>query len=251
MLTVVGLLDIVCVAAFAGACVGAGRGVQAGCNVESFDDVLGELRIRFAASVPTEVVAWRPVIARLHDSSTSAAACLRLRREIHRIAGTAGTLGFQEAGRLSAAMELVMETWPASDFPEPSRRVRILDHFVPLLSSALQSFGAPWKGTGAPRLILVELDDSLARPLIEEALNRGWFVERLMSQAAQALLDTVKPPAVASWGALSLTLPRETSFIRLSATTPAAPLPRFTLVVVERAPVLARFFDAIGDSPSE
>lgn len=159
-------------------------------------DVLAKLRERYVATSGGTVAAFTQLADQLQVSPAAPEVVESLRRELHRVHGTAGSYGFHEASRLAGALELVALKWTTDAQADLTRRGAIVRQFVRALESALQ----PLKG-GAPlplgnRLLLVELPDRVAAAIIPEAVHRGYFVERVPAQGLDALLEGTPPQAV-------------------------------------------------------
>lgn len=71
------------------------------------DQVLAKLRERFAATAGNTLKAFEVLADQLQRTPTAPEVVDALRRELHRVHGTAGSYGFLEASRLSAALELL------------------------------------------------------------------------------------------------------------------------------------------------
>ena len=157
------------------------------------------------------------VLAELADRLTAAGndaeALDRLRRETHKIRGSAGSYGFWEASRLAAGMEETAKDWVARPDDADLDRGSIAQWFVEQLADSLQleapppgdrsarpvppaplppapPAAAPRAETDAPEVIVVEDDPALAG-LLEYGLRaRGYrFVTfRNGREALDALL---------------------------------------------------------------
>ena len=66
---------------------------------------LDALRRRYQSSVGTTLDAFRALAARLAEQPGAPEVIETLRRELHRVHGTAGSYGFSEASRLSVRIE--------------------------------------------------------------------------------------------------------------------------------------------------
>jgi len=157
------------------------------------------------------------VLAELADRLTAAGndaeALDRLRRETHKIRGSAGSYGFWEASRLAAGMEETAKDWVARPDDADLDRGSIAQWFVEQLADSLQleapppgdrsarpvppaplppapPAAAPRAETDAPEVIVVEDDPALAG-LLEYGLRaRGYrFVTFRNGREALDALD--------------------------------------------------------------
>jgi DNA-binding response OmpR family regulator len=106
-----------------------------------------------------------------------------LRRELHRVHGTAGSLGFTEASALAGAMEGLVRRWHDDPSLDRTRRSTIVLNFARALERAITSGGEGGSSDGR-RLVLVGLDDTLADEFVAEAMHRGLAVERAVDVAS-------------------------------------------------------------------
>jgi chemotaxis protein histidine kinase CheA len=104
---------------------------------------LAALRERFLSSTDNTVGAFRGFAEQLALAPSAPAVVEGLRRELHRVHGTAGTYGFAEASRLAARMEEQAVRWAAAPELDVERRAVIVEHFVEALAAA---FAAPAPG---------------------------------------------------------------------------------------------------------
>lgn len=104
---------------------------------------LAALRERFLASTENTLTAFRGFARQLALSPAAPAVVEGLRRELHRVHGTAGTYGFTEASRLAARMEEQAVRWAAAPDLDVERRAVIVEHFVEALAAAFVPEAAP------------------------------------------------------------------------------------------------------------
>ncbi len=168
-----------------------------------------------------------------------------VRRDLHRLSGTAGTFGFPEAGRLASAADLVLERWVGSLTLDLTRRGSIVRSFAELLGTALGPRGGAGEGLLPHRVLLVDLDDDVAMPIVAEALHRGRFVERLPGHLAQGVIDARGPAGVVAAADVLLTLPPGTAHVLLRAPTQQAAPHGPTATVLDRRSAVARIFEAL------
>ncbi len=170
-------------------------------------EVLAKLRQRFAAQAGNTLSAFATIADQLQRAPTAPEVVEALRRELHRVHGTAGSYGFHEASRLAAAMELVAARWLGDPTRDRERRGTIVHQFVRALGTAFSESPTGTDATLANRLLLVDLDDEVAGPLIAEAVHRGHFVERVPAAGVEAILDQQLPQVVIASARVPLTVP--------------------------------------------
>ena len=217
----------------------------------AFDDAISTLRVRFAESVGATVASFRTAADQLERAPASPPVLASIRRDLHRLSGTAGTFGFPEAGRLAGAMDLVVERWAGSLTVDLTRRGSIVRSFASILGAALGPRGGAADAVLPNRLMLVDLDDELAMPIVAEALHRGRFVERIPSHLAQELIDTRAPAGVVSAADVLLTLAPGTAHVLLRAPMqqPAPHGP--TATVLDRRAGVDRIFVALESAQAQ
>ncbi len=192
-------------------------------------DVLAQLRERYLAGSGNTVQAFVQLADQLQSAPDAPEVIDALRRELHRLRGTAGSYGFHETSRLAAALEPVAVKWTNDRELDRARRGAIVRKFVLALQASFTSSGesAATGDTDAPaRLLLVDVPEAAAARLVAEAIHRGYRVEQVSADAVTALTE-------AAPGAIVVAGPRTT--LRVSADTPLvimrdadSPLPRLT-----------------------
>ena len=177
-------------------------------------EALAKLRERFAATSGNTIAAFAQLADQLQRTPAAPAVVDALRRELHRVHGTAGSYGFHEASRLAGALELVAVRWAADPALDASRRGTIVRQFVHGLSSAIRSTPAA-DSPLARRLLLIGLDDDLAMPLVTEGVHRGHFVERATVEQLPQLLDAGLPQVVVARANQDLNVPEGVALLLL------------------------------------
>ncbi len=196
-----------------------------------FNAALAKLRERFAATSENTVQAFTALADKLQRTPSSADVVEALRRELHRIHGTAGSYGFHEVSRLAAALELVAMRWQTDTVRDKDRRASIVRQFARSLGAAFRGTGAGADGGFTHRMLLVDVPDDLAAPLVAEAVHHGHAVERTSSAALEALLDQYLPDLVISGGRAVPSLPDGVPVVMLGAGAPdAAPGSRLRII---------------------
>ncbi len=169
---------------------------------------LESLRQRYRASITNTLDAFRTLGARLDEQPDTPEVIENLRRELHRVRGTAGSYGFAEASRLSAVMEERAVRWAGDARLEATERATILARYIAALCSAFEERSAPTE-TPSPdasegasrRLVAVDLLPAFSARLREEGRLRGfdvivrtegdWSPAALRNAAAHVIATTV------------------------------------------------------------
>ena len=184
-------------------------------------DALRVLRERYRATSGNTVSAFRRLAAQLASAPTSPEVIETLRRELHRVHGSAGSYGFAEASRLAAAFEERAIRWAADPSLDRDRRAAMAEHFASALEVRLGGGAQPTAppasaapapleihypdaldptetpqgpasgdhspaATAAPDLIVVEDDPALA-DMLRYALESGGFTFRHYATGPEAL----------------------------------------------------------------
>ncbi len=143
---------------------------------------LTALREHFRASSGPIVAAFERLATQLATAPTSPRALEALKRELHRVKGTAGSYGFLDASTLAARLEERVAGWLADPQLEPDSRATNINHFASALRLAFQTpieaDRLPALTTGARRrMLLVGVSDRTRQALAEEAPRRGYVLE--------------------------------------------------------------------------
>jgi DNA-binding response OmpR family regulator len=180
-------------------------------------DVLAKLRERFVATSGNTLAAFSQLADQLQLTPAAPELIESLRRELHRVHGTAGSYGFREASRLAGALELVSMQWAADPRLDLPRRGAIVRQFTRALGDALTPSPEGASRGLAHRLLLIDLPDRLAAQLIPEAMHRGYFVERASAQELDGVLDGTPPQAVIADARVPVTVPEGVPLLLLHA----------------------------------
>lgn len=146
------------------------------------DHALTALREHFRAASGPIVATFEQLATLLTRMPTSPRALEALRRELHRVKGTAGSYGFLDASALAARLEERVETWITDPELELETRATIISHFGSALRLAFQT---PIEAerlpalTAAPRrrMLLVGVSRRVHDGLAETAAARGYVLE--------------------------------------------------------------------------
>lgn len=207
-------------------------------NPGDLKDVLAQLRERYLATSDNTVTAFRQLAEQLERTPDATGVIDALRRELHRLRGTAGSYGFHETSRLAAALEPVVHKWAADRELDRPRRAAIVRGFVQALQESLHA--APTAtATQAPegaatsspdetmvppapvaretraRLLLVDVPESSAARLASEAIHRGYRVEQVSADALAALTERRSDAIVVAGPRASVSVPEHTPVVVL------------------------------------
>lgn len=106
----------------------------------SVREILRVMRERYRARSGAIVGEFTLLAAEVALAPHDAEVLDRVRREAHRIRGTAGTYGFAEASELAAALEMRAERWAADPGADAGTRAEQMERFAIGLAAA---FAAP------------------------------------------------------------------------------------------------------------
>ena len=144
------------------------------------NEALRVLRERYRGTIANTVAALRQIAGQLAASPTAPEVVDALRRELHRIHGTAGSYGFADASRLAADLEQAAVRWAIDPAMDVDRRANMTAEFADALelcvegATAGQDHPQPSSpasattvsdSTRAAELIIVEDDPSLVEML--------------------------------------------------------------------------------------
>jgi CheY-like chemotaxis protein/HPt (histidine-containing phosphotransfer) domain-containing protein len=145
------------------------------------NDALRVLRERYRATIGNTVAALRQIAAQLAASPTAPEVVDALRRELHRVHGTAGSYGFADASRLAAELEQAAVRWAIDPALDTDRRAAMTSEFAdalelfvegtvataptPLPQSVARAESEKSDGGAHTELIIVEDDPSLVEML--------------------------------------------------------------------------------------
>jgi CheY-like chemotaxis protein len=112
-------------------------------NAEQVNEGLRALRERYRASVPNTVAGFRYLAAQLTVKPENVEVLESLRRELHRVHGTAGSFGFPDASRLAGVLEARAVRWAADPAFDRGTRGAIIAHFASALEAHVCGMPAP------------------------------------------------------------------------------------------------------------
>jgi DNA-binding response OmpR family regulator/HPt (histidine-containing phosphotransfer) domain-containing protein len=167
-------------------------------NVARASDALRTLRERFRESSAGTIALLEDLARQLAADPSAPETIAALRRELHRVHGTAGSYGFVEASRLAAKLEQRVAGWEQDAAIERAQRATIIGHFVSALRLAMSaelSLGhAP---VSRRRMMLVDVSAAYARRLRSDAALRGYHLSSARAgDLTAAMLREVAPHVV-------------------------------------------------------
>ena len=157
-----------------------------------FDAGLEQARRQFVAAAHGTLESFELLASQLASRPDSPEILTPLRREFHRLNGSAATFGFARLGRMAAALEAVVKKWAADPQLDRDRRGPIVSRFAQVLREEIGEGGSAPR-TPARRLLIVGLQDAVAAPLTTEAAARGYQVERVAPDELEAALEGSLP----------------------------------------------------------
>ncbi|MEO8335987.1 MAG: response regulator [bacterium] len=162
------------------------------------DAALAAMRQRYVESSGGFFATLELIGRQLERKPDSADLLTSLRRELHRVRGTAGSLGFHDAGHMAGTMEGLIRRWCDDVVLDRDRRSAVVLGFARTLRAAIVTTPDA-AGTPTRRLLLLMLPDSVADGLVAEGSQRGFAVERIDANATAP-----RPSSAAPWGVVAM-----------------------------------------------
>src|SRR3712207_2861822 len=110
---------------------------------QEVSEALRVLRERYRASVANVVAGFRYLAAQLTVAPDKPEVLESVRRELHRVHGTAGSFGFPDASRLAGVLEARAVRWAADAAFDRGTRAAIIAHFASALEAHVVGVPAP------------------------------------------------------------------------------------------------------------
>ena len=171
-------------------------------NAEVSDDglqaALAGMRLRYANTSGGIIATFKQIGEQLSASPASDDLLNALRRELHRVHGTSGSLGFHEASRMTGAMEGVVRRWSDDPALDRERRSGIVMRFARALDKVIAAT-VDEQAPKARRLLLIGLADGVADRLVAEGVHRGFAVEQMGTHLGPQTATDVAP-----WGVVAM-----------------------------------------------
>lgn len=173
--------------------------------------VLAKLREKYLASSGNTLTAFSELAEQLQRDPAAPEVVDALRRELHRVHGTAGSYGFHEASRLAGALEPVAVKWAGDPALDRDRRAGIVRQFVRALAASLKPEGAADESAAEKlpehRVLLVEVPEGVGPAIVAEAMHRGYAVEQVTAQGVGAVFEATPPTIVIAGAHVPITVP--------------------------------------------
>src|SRR2546423_10037784 len=131
-------------------------------------EALRVLRERYRTTIANTVAAFRRLSAQLAVIAGAPEVVEALRRELHRVHGSAGSFGFPEASRLAAELEEVAIRWVGDPHLDLDRRAAMTADFANALEACVLG-----EGNGASMSIVVPLHQPALDPASDRTPEAG------------------------------------------------------------------------------
>ena len=159
-------------------------------------DALTALRDHFRASSGTIVGTFERLATQLTSAPASPRALEALKRELHRVKGTAGSYGFLDASTLATRLEERVAAWVKDPTLELEGRATNITHFASALRLAFQH---PVEANRLPalsaaprrRMLLVGVSERAKASLTSEATRRGYVLEVMNGEPSPVTRDRI------------------------------------------------------------
>jgi DNA-binding response OmpR family regulator len=199
-------------------------------------DVLAQLRERYLAGSANTVAAFTQLADQLQRAPDAPEVIDALRRELHRLRGTAGSYGFHETSRLAAALEPVTQKWTNDRELDRSRRGAIVRKFVLALQASLTESGVSANegfNDQKARILLVDVPEAAAARLVSEAIHRGYRVEQVTAEAVTALTEASPDSIVVAGPRADLRVSADTPIVMMRDADMPAPRATANMTIVD------------------
>jgi DNA-binding response OmpR family regulator len=153
---------------------------------DSLDADVQDLRARFLESSAKTLDAFRAIQRQLAAEAGNPEALDALRRELHRVRGTAGSYGFADAARLAAALEERATMWHSDPERDAADRADIVANFIAALADALRAAPSAEPVLAQPILLLADDDRTMFERVSAGASLRGYRLQRVAIAACDA-----------------------------------------------------------------
>jgi DNA-binding response OmpR family regulator len=149
-------------------------------TVARASDALRALRERFRETSAGTIALLDDLARQLGADPAAPETVTALRRELHRVHGTAGSYGFSEASRLAAKLEQRVASWELDPTLESTQRATLIGHFVSALRLAMSAEAVVGHAPVARRrMMLIDVAAPYARRLRSDAALRGYQLTSL------------------------------------------------------------------------
>ena len=135
--------------------------------------MLQTLRDRYRAGLGTTIAALELLAAQIETAEHGTPALESLRREMHRLHGSAGTYGFPHASHLAGALEARVLTWIADPDADAAERSVIVGHFIKAFRGSILGDEGAARAAEPPMVLMAGLPAKYAQAVQSEAALRG------------------------------------------------------------------------------
>jgi DNA-binding response OmpR family regulator len=140
-------------------------------------DALRALREKFRLTSGALIATFDALSNELAADSGSTDTLAALRKELHRVHGTAGSYGFLEASRLAEKLELRTEQWELDPDLERDQRATIIGHFASALRLSLNADPTIGQISAVRRrMLLVDVAAPYVRTVRSGGATRGYHL---------------------------------------------------------------------------
>ena len=161
-----------------------------------YEAIMAQARLRFLEASRTALAALHELEPRLAEHPRSEELITALRRDVHRMSGSAGTFGFEAVSRMCAAFETVVRRWAADESADTDRRATILRYFTSALAQQFETAGAVETPESVRPLYLVDLPRDQLVGVVSEAFVHGFRPEWMNAAQFAGICDDELPVAV-------------------------------------------------------
>lgn len=106
---------------------------------DSIQAAIHRVREKYREALPATLAVFSSLASRLAARPTDPEVVESVRRELHRLHGTAGSYGYHEASELAAALEERAEGWIENPDLDRQDRARMIQEFVAALTLAFDN----------------------------------------------------------------------------------------------------------------
>jgi DNA-binding response OmpR family regulator/HPt (histidine-containing phosphotransfer) domain-containing protein len=165
-------------------------------RVGTTDAVLAVLRERYRSAIGATLASLDRLGGQLADTPTEQAVLESVRREVHRIHGSAGSYGFAAVSRLARVFEQRLSRWSDDAGADAGERATMVLRFTAAIRrEVLDGDGAD--ADGSRSVLLVDLKGAHVDAIEAEAILRGYRTRRVtLATFTPALAAQLQPRAV-------------------------------------------------------
>ncbi len=196
-------------------------------SVGNTDAMLAVLRERYRSSIGATLASLDRLGGQLAETPTAAAVLESVRREVHRIHGSAGSYGFAAVSRLARVFEQRLSRWSEDVGADAGERATMVSRFTAAIRREVMDGEASESGT-TRSVLLVDLKGIHVDAIEAEAILRGYRTRRVTSASLSAAqIADLQPRALMVAAASASKIPRSVAAPVLVVAPPKgdAPVP--------------------------